>query len=130
MIECQRRVDLDVLPVPPEQPIAAPCLHYIAAWGGRLGGMAEAVLWGLRGNRELTIRNLRPPEVEAARIDEVRAELEQAAHRFAHEAEGADASGGAPVGALFGDVHERNRVALEFAQLILGPDPMVQARRM
>lgn len=125
MIECQRRVDLDVLPVPPEQPLTAPCLHYIAAWGGRRGGMAEAVLWGLRGNRELTIRNLRPAEVDAARIGAVRAELEAAARRFAHEAEGT-AGETALFGALFGDVHERNRVAFEFARLLLGPDPMAE----
>lgn len=121
MIECRRRIDLDAIPMPPEQPTEAPCLHYIAAWdtvGGRLGGMAEAVLWGLRGNRELAIRNLRAAEVAPARIAETRAALEAAARAFAHEvAEGAH-------GALFGDVHERNRVAFEFAQHILGPDPM------
>ena len=32
MVECRRRVDLDTVPVPPEQPVAPPCLHYIAAW--------------------------------------------------------------------------------------------------
>ena len=131
MIECRRRVDLDAIPVPPEQPVEAPCLHYIAAWdhvGGRLGGMAEAVLWGLRGNRELAIRNLRPAEVDPRRIDEVRAILETAARSFAHEVvEGDPATDGRASerqGALFGDVHERNRVAFEFAQHILGPDPM------
>ena len=121
MIECRKRIDLDEVPVPPGQPVEAPCLHYIAAWdhgGGRLGGMAEAVLWGLRGNRELAIRNLRPAEVAPRRIDEVRASLEASARAFAHEVvEGTQ-------GALFGDVHERNRVAFEFAQHILGPDPM------
>lgn len=121
MIECRKRIDLDAIPVPPEQPVEAPCLHYIAAWdhvGGRLGGMAEAVLWGLRGNRELAIRNLRPAEVAPRRIDEVRASLGAAARAFAHEVvEGTH-------GVLFGDVHERNRVAFEFAQHILGPDPM------
>jgi len=127
MIECRRRVDLDGVPARPEQPApnsraeGAPCLHYIAAWdgpGGRLGEMAEAVLWGLRGNRELTIRNLRPPEVEAGRIEAARAGLEEAARRFAHVVDGGEAS------ALFGDVHERNRVAFEYARLILGSDPM------
>jgi len=121
MIECRRRVDLDAIPVPPEQPAEPPCLHYIAAWdhaGGRLGGMAEAVLWGLRGNRELAIRNVRPAEVEPERLAEVRPALEAAARAFAHEVT-ADGTG-----ALFGDVHERNRVAFDFAQHILGPDPM------
>lgn len=118
MIECRKRIDFDAIPVPPEQPAVAPCLHFIAAWGGIRGGMAEAVLWGLRGNRELAIRNLRPAEVEPRRIAEVRPALDAAARAFAHEVvEGERA-------ALFGDVHERNRVAFEFAQHILGPDPM------
>ncbi len=122
MIECRRRIDLDAVPVPPEQPAEAPCLHYIAAWdgaAGRLGSMAEAVLWGLRGNRELAIRNLRPAEVARGRIDEVRGDLEAAALRFAHAVDGDD-----HLSALFGDVHERNQVAFHFAQAILGPDPM------
>ena len=125
MIECRKRVDLDAIPVPPEQPVEAPCLHYIAAWdhvGGRLGGMAEAVLWGLRGNRELAIRNLRPAEVDPRRIDEVRAALDASARTFAHDVTEAEC------GALFGDVHERNRVAFDFAQHILGRDPMAPSR--
>ena len=125
MIECRKRVDLDAIPVPPEQPVEAPCLHYIAAWdhvGGRLGGMAEAVLWGLLGNRELAIRNLRPAEVDPRRIVEVRGALEQSARVFAHEVTEGER------GALFGDIHERNRVAFEFAMHILGPDPMADAR--
>lgn len=121
MIECRKRIDLDAIPVPPDQPAAAPCLHYIAAWdapGGRLGGMAEAVLWGLRGNRELAIRSVRPAEVAPERLDATRAMLEAVAAEFAHEVveEGA--------GALFGDVFERDRVAFAYAQIILGPDPM------
>ena len=118
MIECRKRIELDAIPVPPEQPAEAPCLHYIAAWGGRRGGMAEAVLWGLRGNRELAIRNVRPAEVEQARIDETRALLEAVAAEFAHEVTEGDE------GALFGDVFERDRVSFAFAQIILGPDPM------
>lgn len=130
MIECRKRIDLDVIPTPPEQPAVAPCLHYIAAWdrvGGRLGGMAEAVLWGLRGNRELAIRNVRSAEVEQARIDETRALLEAVAAEFAHEVSEDGAGPGGP-GALFGDVFERDRVSFAFAQIILGPDPMAPAR--
>ncbi|MGE3857540.1 MAG: hypothetical protein AB7G21_11360 [Dehalococcoidia bacterium] len=121
MIECRRRIDLDAIPVPPEQPAEAPCLHYLAAWdrpGGRLGPMAEAVLWGLRGNRELAIRSVRPAEVAPERIDETRELLEAVAAEFAHEV----TEDGA--GALFGDVFERDRVSFAFAQIILGPDPM------
>ncbi len=128
MIECRKRIDLDAIPVPPEQPVELPCLHYIAAWdhvgGGRLGGMAEAVLWGLRGNRELAIRNLRPAEVEPRRIAKTRAMLEAVAAEFAHEVTEGDPESPDRVGALFGDVFERDRVSFAFAQIILGPDPM------
>ena len=126
MIECRKRIDLDAIPVPPAQPETAPCLHYIAAWdhvGGRLGGMAEAVLWGLRGNRELAIRNVRPAEVEQSRIDETRAMLDAAAAEFALEHVAEELASGSH-GALFGDVFERDRVSFAFAQIILGPDPM------
>lgn len=122
MRECRRRIDLDALPVPPDQPEPQPCLHFIAGWGGRLGGMAEAVMWGLDRNREFNIRNLRPREVRGARIDEVRPSLEAAARQFAHAEETEDG------GALFGDVHERNQVAFAFGQLIFGPDPSVPPR--
>lgn len=122
MRECRRRIDLDTLPVPPEQPNPAPCLHFIAGWGGRLGQRAEAVLWGLTGNREFAIRNLRPAEVPPDRIAVVRAALDEASTRFAHPVEHGDGAG-----ALFGDQHERNRVAFEYAVTILGPDPSVPA---
>lgn len=125
MPECRRRVnldDFDAIPVPPAQPAEAPCLHYIAAWGSLRGPMAEAVLHGLAGNRELLVRNLRPAEVAPARIEEVRAALEAAARRFAHvvaaDEDGDDA-------ALFGDRHEANHVAREFAHHIIGEDPVV-----
>lgn len=87
--------------------------------------MAEAVLWGLRGNRELAIRNLRPAEVDPRRIAEVRSAMEVSARTFAHEVT-ADAR--SDQAALFGDIHERTGVAFEFAQHILGPDPMSTAR--
>ena len=121
MRECRRRVDLDTLPPFPEQPAVPPCLHFIAGWGGNRGQMAEAVLYALAVNRELTIRNVRPPEVPVEWIDPVRDELQSAARRYAHEV-GVPAESGADRGAaLFGDVHERNHVARNFASLILGP---------
>ncbi len=94
-------------------------MHLIAGWradGEHGSEMAEAVMWGLTGNREFVIRNLRPLEVAAERLDEERARLEASARAYAHEVDGV---------ALFGDVHERNRVAFEFAQLLLGVDPVV-----
>jgi hypothetical protein len=124
MRECRKRIDLETLPSAPAQGERPPCLHFIAAWGGSRGDRATAVLWALDGNREFRIRNLRAAEVERVRIDEVRGALDLAAARFAHEV---DAGNGA--GALFGDQHERNRVAFDFALAILGADPAVPTVR-
>lgn len=130
MRECRRRIDLDALPPFPEQPAEAPCLHFIAGWGAHRGRMAEAVFYALTRNRELLIRNVRPSEIPADWIEPVRDELEAVARRFAHEVgvtgdAGAAGDGQSEAGALFGDVHERNHVARNFASLILGPDPSV-----
>lgn len=127
MPECRRRIDLDALPAFPDQPAEPPCLHFIAGWGAHRGRMAEAVLYALARNRELVIRNLRPPEIPADWIEPVRDELEAVARRFAHEVgvPAAHDGRGEDAAALFGDVHERNHVARNFASLILGPDPMV-----
>ncbi len=120
MPECRKRVDLASIPPPPDRPSPLPCLHYIAAWGGSRGPLVEAVLWGLEGNRELTIRSLRPREVAPGRLDAVRGELEDAARRFANEVPAEET--GEP--ALVGDVPQRDHVSREFAHLILGPDPV------
>ncbi len=128
MRECRRAVDLDALPLLPARPAPparngpAPCLHYIAAWGSGRGRMAEEVLAGLAGNRELVIRNLRPAEVAPATIEAQRVGLEGAARQFARVVA---PDGDAACGALFGDPHERDAVSRAMAQLILGPDPMV-----
>jgi len=121
MRECRRRIDLDAMPVAPEQPVEPPCLHYLASWGGGRGPAAEAVIWALEGNREFLIRNLRPKDLTPARIEEVRAGLEDIARRFAHEVVAEDGAGAA----LFGDRHEANHVAREFAHIILGDDPVL-----
>lgn len=125
MRECRRIVDLDTLPALPARPEPAPCLHYIAAWGAGRGEMVEEVLAGLTGNRELVIRNLRPPEIALALIEAQRAPLETAAREFAREVEVSAEGTRAVGGALFGDQHERDAVCRTMAQLILGPDPMV-----
>ncbi len=127
MPECRRGIDLDdleAIPAPPAQPAAEPCLHFLAAWGGERGGMAEAVLWGLAGNREFLARSLRPKDMRAERIDEERPRLEWVAHQHAHVvlAEPADEAG---PGALFGDRHEANHVAREYARYLLGDDPVL-----
>ncbi len=119
MRECRRAVALDELPAFPGQPKRAPCLHFVAAWGlaPDRAPLAEEMLWALAGNRELVIRNLRPADLEPRAIEALRPQLEAAARRFAHAAE---ADGDAGWGALFGDPHERDAVAREFARLMLG----------
>ena len=121
MIECRRRIDLEMLPPFPRTPDPLPCLHFIAAWGPARAEMAEAVLFALEGNRELLVRNIRPAEVRQDYIDESRADLEAVARRFAREAKSDEHASAA----LFGDQHERNHVAREFASIILGPNPTV-----
>jgi len=126
MRECRKAVDLDALPAMPTRPEPAPCLHFIAAWGEGRGPMVEEVLWGLEGNRELTIRNLRPADLPASVLDAERPALEAAAREFAHEVAESTPDGGPPQAwALFGDLFERDAVSRTMAQLILGPDPMV-----
>lgn len=131
MRECRRAIALGELPAFPALPSRAPCLHFVAAWGPPPGRapLAEEALFALEGNRELVIRNLRPAEVEPAAIEAQRAELDAAARRFAHavDAESGDAAtedepaaAAQPWGALFGDMHERDAVAREFARLLLG----------
>jgi hypothetical protein len=128
MPECRQRVDLadfEAIPIPPSQPATPPCLHFIAAWGGPRGPLAESVLHALTGNREFLHRSLRPPDGSPARIDAVRADLEHCARAAAHEVRPADAGDDDDGAALFGDRHEANQVAREFAHHIIGPLPIL-----
>jgi hypothetical protein len=116
MRECRRAIDLDALPPMPERPEPAPCLHFVAAWSDGRASMAEEVLYALAGNRELVIRNVRPPDYSKDDLEAHRDQIEAAARQFARV-----------VGdvALFGDPHERDAVSREVAQALIGPDPMV-----
>ncbi len=125
MRECRRRIDLDALPPLPQRPAEAPCLHFIAAWGGARGSLAEEVLTGLDGNRELLIRNLRPAEVDPARLQADEEAIEQVVRHYAQVVDDPAVEDG---GAVFGDVFERNDVSRALASLILGPDPMARPR--
>lgn len=116
MRECRRRIDIDALPPMPKRAQPAPCLHFIAAWGPGRGAFAHEVLWGLEGNRELVIRNLRPAEMRPDVLEAQADALHAGAQQFAHLVDDT---------ALFGDPHERDAVSRTWAQLILGPDPMV-----
>jgi len=128
MPECRRRIDLGdlvTIPRPPAQPEQEPCLHFIAAYGGERGPLAEAVLFALAGNREFLHRSLRPQQVSQARIDEVRADLDRVARSAAHEVRAANGDTTTDDAVLFGDRHEAAQVAREFAHYILGPDPIL-----
>jgi hypothetical protein len=116
MRECRKTIDLEALPPMPEQPVPPPCLHFIAAWNAGRASMAEEVLHALTGNRELVIRNLRPPDYTKAAIEAHSAAIEAAARQFAHVVDDV---------AVFGDQYERDAVSRELAQAMIGPDPMV-----
>ena len=113
MRECRRRIDLDALPAFPERP----CLHFIAGWREERE-IVGAVLLGLEGDRELTIRNLRPREPRA------RALIERADQATLRQAIAADLDVVDDV-AAFGDPHQRARASRNLAQLIIGPDPLL-----
>jgi len=128
MPECRRRIALDdlvAIPRPPAQPEVEPCLHFIAAYGGERGPLAEAVLFALTGNREFLHRSLRPVQVSQTQIDGVRADLERIARSAAHEVRPTDGDPDSDEAALFGDRHEAAQVAREFAHYLLGPDPIL-----
>jgi hypothetical protein len=138
MRECRRAIALGELPAFPALPARAPCLHFVAAWGPPPGRapLAEDALFALDGNRELVIRNLRPAEVEPAAIEAQRTDLNAAARRFAHAVDAStgdaatnDDAGAQTWGALFGDPHERDAVAREFARLLLGVPVQTGATR-
>lgn len=116
MRECRRRIDLAALPAalgPIEPP---PCLHFIATWGPGRSSMAIEVFWALGGNREFFIRNMRPADFDAARVEAVSPAIEAAIRQFAAVVDDV---------AVFGDQYERDTLARLIAQALIGPDPMV-----
>ena len=134
MRECRRTVDIGALPPFPGSAARAPCLHFIAAWGPPPGRapLAEEALRALAGNREFVIRSLRADDVSPGALDARRDEIESACRRFARAVDAGacprpsgdvPSRGPAGWGALFGDPHERDAVAREFARLLLGAPP-------
>lgn len=116
MRECRRRIDLTSLPsaLGPVDP--PPCLHFIAAWSPGRSSMAVEVFWALSGNREFFIRNIRPADFDAARVDAIAAVIDEAVRQFATVVDEV---------AVFGDQYERDTLARLIAQALIGPDPMV-----
>ncbi len=126
--ECRQAVALDELPAFPALPVHAPCLHFVAAWGPppNRSALAEETLLALEGNRELVIRNLRPGDVDPQIIETLRTDLEAAAYAFAHPVNG-PAESNHPWEALFGDPHERNAIAREFARILFSVQVLASA---
>jgi len=127
MRECRRRIDLDALPAEPGTPSPAPCLHFIAAWGGARRPEATEIFYALLGSREFTIRNLRE---EIVNLDAVEAQASAAVAtlvaRYARVVDADDApADDARMAVAFGDQHVRMALARELSQLLLGPDPMM-----
>ena len=139
MRECRRRIDLATLPGGERPPDPLPCLHFIAAWGSGRASLPVALWHGLLGNRELLIRNIREAQFDAPTLEQHAASIEALVERFATavhitggngnardgNADGAAARGAVRGGAVFGDQYERDALARELAQLLIGPDPMV-----
>ncbi len=85
--------------------------------------MIEAVFYGLDGDREFVIRNVRANDEEvhrrlrAADRDALAAIVRQRLHVVVED--------GGRRGAAFGDRHERSAASRELAQIIAGPDPIL-----
>ncbi len=119
MRECRRRIDIDALPPFPVQPEPSPCLHFIAAWGPGRRSLPEEVLHGLEGNRELLIRNIRPADYAADVLEALAEPVEEVVRYYAQVVDDT---------AVFGDEHERNGIARGVSAILLGPDPLADAR--
>lgn len=126
MRECRRAFDLDALAATGATG-ETPCMHLVAAWRDQ-AAMPRAVLRGLEGNRELVIRNVRPPEFADAALQARQPAIEAVVRQFGKVVEAVDDPQHVPppgMGALFGDQHERDAISRELAQLLIGPDPMI-----
>ena len=99
-------------------------MHFVAIWSDE-PRMVEAVVFGLDGDREFVIRNVRAGDQEVQRrLSESNAEelaaVVRERLRIVYES-----SEGIGRGAAFGDRHERSAASRELAQIIAGPDPIL-----
>ena len=101
-----------------------PCMHFVAVWNDE-SGMVGAVVYGLDGDREFVIRNVRAGDEEVQRRlrasdpEELARVVRDRLHVVSERPEGAGR------GAAFGDRHERSAASRGLAQLIAGPDPIL-----
>ena len=125
MPECRRALESEFWSTTGTR-TSEPCIHFVAIWpeaGESEAAMVEAVIYGLDGDREFVIRNVRASD------EEVRRRLQAADLRtladIVRERLHVVIEDGGRRGAAFGDRHERSAASRELAQIIAGPDPIL-----
>ncbi|MYE47244.1 MAG: hypothetical protein F4X25_10995 [Chloroflexi bacterium] len=125
MPECRRAIESEFWSTTGTR-TSEPCIHFIAIWregAGSEAAMVEAVIYGLDGDREFVIRNVRASDEEvrrrlrAADLGTLAAIVGRRLHVVVED--------GGRRGAAFGDRHERSAASRELAQVIAGPDPIL-----
>ena len=125
MPECRRAIESEFWSTTGTR-TSEPCIHFIAIWpegAGSEAAMVEAVIYGLDGDREFVIRNVRASDEEvrrrlrAADLGGLAAIVRARLHVVVED--------GGRRGAAFGDRHERSAASRELAQVIAGPDPIL-----
>ncbi|MYI83357.1 MAG: hypothetical protein F4056_08760 [Chloroflexi bacterium] len=125
MPECRRALESEFWSTTGTR-TSEPCIHFVAIWpegGESEAAMVEAIIYGLDGDREFVIRNVRASDEEvrrrlrAADLGMLAGIVQQRLHVVIED--------GGRRGAAFGDRHERSAASRELAQVIAGPDPIL-----
>ncbi len=125
MPECRRALESEFWSTTGTR-TSEPCIHFVAIWpqgGESEAAMVEAVIYGLDGDREFVIRNVRATDEEvrrrlrAADLGTLAGIVRTRLHVVIED--------GGRRGAAFGDRHERSATSRELAQVIAGPDPIL-----
>ena len=123
MPECRRALESEFWSTTGTR-TSEPCMHFVAVWNDE-AGMVEAVVFGLDGDREFVIRNVRAGDEEVQRrlrSSDPAALAAVVRERLHVVHEGGE---GTRRGAAFGDRHERAAASRELAQIIGGRDPIL-----
>ncbi|MYB42474.1 MAG: hypothetical protein F4X76_09875 [Chloroflexi bacterium] len=125
MPECRRALESEFWSTTGTR-TSEPCIHFVAIWpegGESEAAMVEAIIYGLDGDREFVIRNVRASDEEvrrrlrAADLGMLAGIVQQRLHVVIED--------GGRRGAAVGDRHERSAASRELAQVIAGPDPIL-----
>lgn len=125
MPECRRALESEFWSTTGTR-TSEPCIHFVAIWpegGESEAAMVEAIIYGLDGDREFVIRNVRASDEEvrrrlrAADLGTLAGIVQKRLHVVIED--------GGRRGAAFGDRHERSAASRELAQVIAGPDPIL-----